>query len=348
MKNILLTLISILGFSSSVSAQIPSYVPKYSLIGWWELNGNVIDKSKNKLNGASYGATQSTDRFGKTNSCYKFNGVSDYLEIPHNSLLDCPNSITLSCWINSEDVSIGQRILDKTTGGTSNGWLLDLSPNPSNLNQIRCIVGGTKINLPYSKNEITKNNNWYHVAVTYDKSIVKFYINGVINDSAQLTTSTPTTTHPVRIGTTTSKNAGFFKGEIDDLGIWNRALEYSEIEDLYNASSCINILYDTISVQDTLIINAKLSGTTPLQTNLIKVYPNPAKDHLVIDFSNYSSMAGYEINILDVAGKSVYKSLINKSSVKIDLNTWTGKGVYFIRIFDIQGNRIENRKIIIQ
>jgi hypothetical protein len=107
-------------------------------------------------------------------------------------------------------------------------------------------------------------------------------------------------------------------------------------------------VYDTISVQDTLIINAKLTGTNPLKTNLIKVYPNPAKDYLVIDFGNYASMAGYEINILDVTGKSVYSSAINKASETIDLNTWTGKGVYFIKIYDKQSQQIENRKIVIQ
>ena len=112
--------------------------------------------------------------------------------------------------------------------------------------------------------------------------------------------------------------------------------------------TCITNVYDTIAVQDTLIINAKLTGTNPLKTNLIKVYPNPAKDYLVIDFGNYTSMAGYEINILDVTGKSVYSSAINKASETIDLNTWTGKGVYFIKIYDKQSQQIENRKIVIQ
>jgi hypothetical protein len=107
-------------------------------------------------------------------------------------------------------------------------------------------------------------------------------------------------------------------------------------------------VYDTISVQDTLIINAKLTGTSPLQTNIIKVYPNPAKDYLVINFGNYSSMAGYEINIFDISGKSVYSSTINKANETIDLNTWTVKGVYFIKIIDKSNNQIENRKIVIQ
>ena len=128
----------------------------------------------------------------------------------------------------------------------------------------------------------------------------------------------------------------------------NTCKDTSAIAMLTVNDTCITNVYDTIAVQDTLIINAKLTGTNPLKTNLIKVYPNPAKDYLVIDFGNYASMAGYEINILDVTGKSVYSSAINKASETIDLNTWTGKGVYFIKIYDKQSQQIENRKIVIQ
>ena len=128
----------------------------------------------------------------------------------------------------------------------------------------------------------------------------------------------------------------------------NTCKDTSEVAMLIVNDTCITNVYDTITVQDTLIINAKLTGTIPLKTNLIKVYPNPAKDYLVIDFGNYSSMAGYNITIFDVAGKSVYSSAINKASETIDLNTWTGKGVYFIKIYDKQSQQIENRKIVIQ
>lgn len=125
-------------------------------------------------------------------------------------------------------------------------------------------------------------------------------------------------------------------------------LDTSTTATLSILDTCINSVYDTIAVLDTLIINAKLTGTTPLQTNLIKVYPNPAKDYLVLDFGNYTSMSGYEVIIIDASGKSVYSSIIKKQLESIDINTWSGTGIYFIRIFDKQGNRIENKKIIIQ
>lgn len=125
-------------------------------------------------------------------------------------------------------------------------------------------------------------------------------------------------------------------------------IDTSSIATLYISDTCIYSVYDTISVQDTLLINAKLTGTSPLQTNLIKVYPNPVKDYLIIDFGNYMSLAGYEITIFDAVGKSVYSSSINKQLESLDINKWSGKGIYYLRIFDKQGNRIENRKIVIQ
>ncbi len=94
--------------------------------------------------------------------------------------------------------------------------------------------------------------------------------------------------------------------------------------------------------------NINTAITNSIDKELVSIYPNPAKDRLVIDFGNFPNVAGYEINIFDVTGKTVYNSTINKSNETIDLNTWTGKGVYFIKIYDKQSQQIENRKIVIQ
>ena len=40
----------------SASAQIPSYVPTDSLVGWWPFNGNANDESGNGNDGTVYGA----------------------------------------------------------------------------------------------------------------------------------------------------------------------------------------------------------------------------------------------------------------------------------------------------
>lgn len=107
--------------------------------------------------------------------------------------------------------------------------------------------------------------------------------------------------------------------------------------------------YDTIKVMDTLVINATLSGVSaPNNTNRFIVYPNPAKDHITIDYGVFSRMNGYTLKIVNTLGQTVFSSPINQQSSFINLSTWTGKGMYHVQIFDTQNNMIENRKIVLQ
>jgi hypothetical protein len=107
--------------------------------------------------------------------------------------------------------------------------------------------------------------------------------------------------------------------------------------------------YDTIKVMDTLVINATLSGiSAPNNTNRIIVYPNPAKDHITIDYGIFSRMSGYTMKITNTLGQTVFSSPINQQSSFINLSTWTGKGLYYLQIIDPNSNMIENRKIVLQ
>lgn len=109
-------------------------------------------------------------------------------------------------------------------------------------------------------------------------------------------------------------------------------------------------VYDTIliSVQDTLIINAQLAGTTGVRSNQISLYPNPASEFLVIDFGDYNAMAGYEISIVDFNAKEVHRENINSQNTQINLSNWSGEGLYLVNIIDPNGVTIESRKIVIQ
>jgi hypothetical protein len=107
--------------------------------------------------------------------------------------------------------------------------------------------------------------------------------------------------------------------------------------------------YDTIKVMDTLVINANLSGiSAPNNTNRIIVYPNPAKDHITIDYGVFSRMSGYTVKITNTLGQTVFSSPINQQTSYINLSTWTGKGLYYLQIIDPNSNMIENRKIVLQ
>ncbi len=122
---------------------------------------------------------------------------------------------------------------------------------------------------------------------------------------------------------------------------------------VYDTLGQVCTSYDTIttyiSVSDTLIINALLTGINPPNNhNTVKIYPNPSSDHLYIDNGNYTMMNGYTCTITNALSQQVFYSLINQQQFYIDLSTWTGNGLYFVTIRDAGNTIIEVKKIVIQ
>jgi hypothetical protein len=109
-------------------------------------------------------------------------------------------------------------------------------------------------------------------------------------------------------------------------------------------------IYDTtyISVTDTLIINTTLSLPAPNNENSILIYPNPASDHITIDYGNYAIMNGYQLRIENSLGQQVFQTAISQQSSYLDLSNWGGNGIYYIHIIDPQSNTIDIRKIVLQ
>lgn len=156
----------------------------------------------------------------------------------------------------------------------------------------------------------------------------------------------------------TGTNRGFFVNKEylvsnlnDSLLFYNRIKPINQCtETIYDTVKVF--VYDTIklTVTDTLKINMNHTGTNPITyKNSIKIYPNPTNDKITIDFgTNYNSLNGYKIKILNSISQTVYEANIIKQTSSIDLNNWTGKGIYYVQLIDGNNNIIENKKIVLQ
>ena len=117
------------------------------------------------------------------------------------------------------------------------------------------------------------------------------------------------------------------------------------------SATAITTVYDTTacSTFDTLFINIAVAGlTAPNNLGTLKIWPNPANDHITIDNGNYVILSGYSVKIETVLGQEVFKSAINQQQFSVDLTTWNGKGIYLVHVLDNQNNIIETKKIVLQ
>ena len=80
----------------------------------------------------------------------------------------------------------------------------------------------------------------------------------------------------------------------------------------------------------------------------LKVYPNPANDHITIDYSNLANVSGWTIKIVNTLGQEVFSGAMNTQQYVVPLNSWSGQGVYFVKIYDASNNLMNTKKIILQ
>jgi hypothetical protein len=289
-KQVLIAFAVGLCFNANLWAQVPSYVPTNGLVGYWPFNGNASDESGNGNNGTVNGATLTTDRFGVANKAYNFDGTNNYISLAGTNNLDFSQGATFLAWVNSSDLRMAS-IVDKEYGCVSYGYRLNLRNNGDVWAEHGCYgapQSGTNTSIaPASYTP----NNWFFIAgvlnpITGTNSI---YINGVLINTVnviQMINNSKT----IEFGRAYSPvTYEFFKGVLDDIGIWNRALSECEIQDLYN-SQLGSFSNATVSINPTssaIGSNATLSVSTPIQS--IQWQSNPSN----IGWVNLSDNVNY-------------------------------------------------------
>ena len=99
-----------------------------------------------------------------------------------------------------------------------------------------------------------------------------------------------------------------------------------------------------------MVLTVTQSTDVPLPVNtksIFSIYPNPADNQIIIDLLNAEPLTGYQLNITNLNGQTVFQSPINQQQFHVDTSTWR-TGMYVVSIIDLQGNAVEKRKIVIQ
>jgi hypothetical protein len=329
------------------------------LVGYYPFCGNANDDSGKGNNGTVSGATLTTDRFGNANSAYSFsNGNTDSRILIGNKLN--LTSFTISAWVRAT----GQRSsgfhsvvsnIDQYSQPipAPNNFAMQVSV-PTSSYQVVAAFGG---NNTYQPNNETFNfgfnsaslNTWNHLILTFDGSTARSYKNGVLMSTLSISNYNSITSYICFGDRYNAPNYEFnWWGDLDDIGIWNRAITTQEITQLYNQNQC----FTNTSVTETLVINVgQLSYTNPIAyANNITIYPNPASTQVNIAFNNISNLNGGSIKIINSLGQQVATTPIKTTgtTTSMTLSTWGGSGLYFVQIVNPQGQIVDIKKILLQ
>jgi len=330
-----------MGIALMTHAQIPTN----GLVGYWPFNGNANDESGNGNNGTVNGATLTTDRFGNLNSAYLFSGTNtSFIEVLDNNLLDLSNQLSLCAWINSNSLSLNdQAILGKGRSTTGTGYcLLYRSNNGSDIGF--GMNDGVSFNGGIGASSTLVKSGWHFIVGTYNGSRLKFYIDEVLIDSTDAVLSLQNSSTNVYFGRETSGLSRYFSGSLDDIRIYNRAINQSEVSILYNEGICMT----SITVTDTLMIQLNLTSYKPMTfETTIKVYPNPTKDVLYINCGDYTKVSNYKLKITNSLSQEIWSTTITQNNYNVNMSSFGGTGLYFMEVYDANNNKIDVKKIVL-
>jgi hypothetical protein len=214
-----------------VFAQLPSYLPTDSLVGWWPFNGNAIDESVNSNDGTVNGATLTNDRFGIANAAYSFNGIANSILVP-SVFYDISVSHSISMWVSINDLTLVGQYLWNTSNHTGEAFVYNWGAYNNNV--LYCLGNGTSWSITCGTEQtfLTATSNiWYLYTMTYSSGVWSIFINGQLADT-YTSTNLPTGVTSLVFGDI-AMGGEALNGKLDDIGIWNRALTPEEITALY-------------------------------------------------------------------------------------------------------------------
>jgi hypothetical protein len=220
------------------------------LVAWYPFNGNANDESGKGNNPVSNNATLTADRFGNPNGAYLFNGESNFIRIKNSSSL-CPEEMTLVavikplgfynglCYNNSIidkgswDYRPGCYALRFTAGEYTKGDCRDGDTAHQNF------VGMAAANPGKTSQDIyVKPNTWYYIIFTINNQYGRLYIDGEMISSFQTTMKIGKNKEDLFLGKKDNEQYPYwFNGVIDEIRIYNKALTFDEVTELYTELS---------------------------------------------------------------------------------------------------------------
>lgn len=207
-----------------------------NLVAHYQLDGSGKDISGNGKHGSLSGAYWYSDHYGNNRSAIYFNGANSGLSVSADSLV-YTQDITVTMWI--------KPTFEYNDPGSS--YLYDFGPNGSRYlaykNETVGLVnyaGGQFIgDMPLTSPSWWKKGEWMHVAIVHQASVNRSYI--YVDGQLVKSYTTPfNQANPDsffvgrRFEPFTGTDLESFKGGIDDVRIYNKALNTVEIGYLYN------------------------------------------------------------------------------------------------------------------
>jgi hypothetical protein len=214
---------------------------KTGLIGYWTFDGanmksNVTDVSGSGNNGllTNFAATSTVVTPGKLGQALKFDGTDDIVTTPQLSTGTGPFSI--SAWVKVDDLTgrsfnNGVGIIAHFNNDLAGDFALSITSGYSVSFLNNRTGGNDSTGESETSANVVSKNKWAHVVAVWDGSVNKIYVNGVSKTFTSSSWGDWGTESG--LGRLANLSLYYYKGAMDDIRVYNRALTANEISQIY-------------------------------------------------------------------------------------------------------------------
>jgi hypothetical protein len=209
-----------------------------SLVGYWKFDegtgGTAYDSSGHGNTGTlTNNPTWQTSASCVKGGCLSFSGGTDYVRVISSSSLNMTGAITMAAWISPTGFAGAyRRLIDKGYG--TQYQITFGSDEPTTYVYCGIEITGTWRSASLTGSAVM--NTWQHFVCSYDGSNIRIYKNGSLGaTSPNYAGSIDTTNNNLGIGSNPGGTENF-KGSVDDLRVYNRALSAAEVLAIYNSA----------------------------------------------------------------------------------------------------------------
>ncbi|MFN8577832.1 MAG: LamG domain-containing protein [Candidatus Sericytochromatia bacterium] len=197
------------------------------LVTFLPFNGNTNDESSNKLNIQNEGAVLTKDRNGNENKAYSFDGQNSFIKIALDINPEKFKDLTISTWVKADKFQNRMAIISNDDGNFDRTIGIDERGGSESWS----VFGG---NCEVISGDLISPNQWTFLTVRYDQTnkTIDFFVNNkkISKNGCEIGSSE----HKFfNIGKNPSFSE-FFKGEIDEVRVYNRLLSDDEVNKLYS------------------------------------------------------------------------------------------------------------------
>jgi PKD repeat protein len=314
--------------------------------GFEETSGTTVtDVSNNGNTGTIKEAVRiNTGKYGKA---LQFDGINDWVTVNDSATLDLSTAMTLEAWVYPQSLANngGTVLLKEITGGAVYNLYAhetsDLPVSSFNNGTYRVISGLSPLPV----------NQWSHLVATYDGQYQRLYVNGTqVAQRAQ--TGVIQQGGILRIGGN-SIWGEYFKGYIDEVRVYNRALTATEVKNnlatptsATSASNTTQYVIGDQTVEPKLDYNgqgvAQAFKTTPQKSSTVtalQVYLDASSTATELVAGIYKDNYGHP-GALVAQGKLATLKPGAWNSVPIPAASVTAGQPYWLAILGSKGNLI--------